>query len=334
MAERYAVRPGRGEYILIDAERNAAATVAPEHGNNVTHFRVTPRGRDVPVDIFLPPSDAGGLGPNGYSAGNPILFPFPNRVRAGRYSFQGRSYELDLNEPTRGNHIHGLVAKLPWQVEASGTSGDAGAWLRAVLSLDQYPDAMRQYPFPCRLKVTTALLDGALVQEIVVENSGSTALPMGYGTHPWHPAALDGAARELTEVRVPGRGYWELHNLVPTGQVLSVEQDTAKFDLREWQALDGHEYDDVFTDLVRRPDGWSEAGIRFPNAGYEILVEASPEFREWVLFAPASRPVVCLEPYTGATNAVNLQSQGIDAGLVVVEPAQRWTGMLRTSLRA
>jgi aldose 1-epimerase len=52
-----------------------------------------------------------------------------------------------------------------------------------------------------------------------------------------------------------------------------------------------------------------------------------------VIFAPPFRPVVCLEPYTGTTNAVNLQNDGIDAGLVVIEPGSSWTGEVRFSLR-
>ena len=100
-----------------------------------------------------------------------------------------------------------------------------------------------------------------------------------------------------------------------------------------WHALDGNEYDDVFTALERRPDGWTEAGIRYPDRGLQLIVEASPEFREWVIFAPLSRSVVCLEPYTGTTNAVNLQNQGVDAGLVVVQPGAAWRGTIRTLLR-
>ena len=65
-------------------------------------------------------------------------------------------------------------------------------------------------------------------------------------------------------MRVPGNRYWRLENLVPTGETVAVESDPGKFDLREWPALDGNAYDDVFTDLVRRPDGWSEAGDPLP----------------------------------------------------------------------
>src|SRR5438067_7438461 len=113
MSDRYTVTQESGQYLLVDAAGHTSAAVWPEQGNNVTHVRVQPPGRDVPLDVILPPREPEGLGPNGYSAGVPILFPFPNRVRGGRYTFEGRSYELDINEPARGNHIHGLVANLP-----------------------------------------------------------------------------------------------------------------------------------------------------------------------------------------------------------------------------
>jgi len=332
MTDRYAAVQEGEAHVLSDAAHGAEARIIAGRGNNVTHFRVTPPGESAAVDVLLPPSGEGGLGANGYSAGNPILFPFPNRVKGGAYSFGGRDHQLDVNETARGNHIHGLVSNRAWRLDGAGASEGEGAWQTASLQLDSQSDIQRQYPFPCRISVTTRLREGVLEQITEVNNTGSKPLPMGYGTHPWFPASL-GEAREKTEVKVPGAKYWRLENLVPTGETVDATSEPGKFDLRRWHALDGNEYDDVFTALERRPDGWTEAGIRYPDRGLQLIVEASPEFREWVIFAPLSRSVVCLEPYTGTTNAVNLQNQGVDAGLVVVQPGAAWRGTIRTLLR-
>jgi aldose 1-epimerase len=333
MSDRYQVTQDLGQYVLVDASSGASAAVDPRVGNNVTHFRLAIPGRQVPLDVLLAPIAPEGLGASGYGAGNPILFPFPNRVRGGQFTFQGRAYQLDINETSRGNHIHGLVSRLPWQIEAHGASEDEGAWVRSVIDLAQFPEAMRQYPFPCFVTVVTRLHEGVLIQDFTVRNSGQTALPMGFGTHPWFPASIDGGPREQVEIRIPATGYWELELLVPTGQIISADTNPEKFDLRDWHALDDNEYDDVFTGVIRRPDGWIEAGFRYPNLSRATVMEASPEFREWVLFAPKGRPVICLEPYTGTTNAVNLQNEGIDAGLVVLDPGQTWAGTIRISNR-
>ena len=114
---------------------------------------------------------------------------------------------------------------------------------------------------------------------------------------------------------------------------MEVTTDPGKFDLRDWHALDGNEYDDVLTDVDGGTDGWTEAGIRYTDRGLQIIVEASPEFRHWVIFAPLGRPVVCLEPYTGTTNAVNLTNEGVEAGLVVLGSGEEWKGTIRTSVR-
>ena len=42
-----------------------------------------------------------------------VLIPWPNRRQDGSYEFDGRHYQLPLNEPERRNAIHGLVAGLP-----------------------------------------------------------------------------------------------------------------------------------------------------------------------------------------------------------------------------
>lgn len=332
MTERYSSTADGERYVLRDSATPAEAHVVAASGNNVVRFRTAPAAGERPIDVLLPPEGDRGLGPSGYGAGNPILFPFPNRVAGGRFALEGNEYQLDVNETARGNHIHGLVSSRAWHVDGAAASDEAGAWHTASLQLDADPDIRRQYPFPCRITVTTRLHEGALAQETVVQNSGTSALPMGYGTHPWFPATLNGA-REATQVRVPARRYWQLEDLLPTGETIDVATDPERYDLRHWRALDGNEYDHVFTDVVRRADGWSEAGIRYPDAAIELIVEAGPPFREWVIYAPLSRPVICLEPYTGTTNAVNLQRGGIDAGLVVLQPGESWTGAIRTLLR-
>ena len=223
MTLRYQVAEEGGGYRLTDGVARASARITPALGNNVLEWRVQPEGFDAPIDVYLPPAEPGAVGAGGYGAGNPILFPFPNRVREGKYSFDGQTLQLDINEPGRNNHIHGLVARAPWQTESAGADPERGAWHRAGVDLEALPDVPRQYPFPCRLSVLTRLVDGALVQDVRVRNTGTGRLPMGFGTHPWFPATIGDAPRAASEVRVPGRRYWHLEGLVPVGRTVEVE---------------------------------------------------------------------------------------------------------------
>jgi aldose 1-epimerase len=48
--------------------------------------------------------------------------------------------------------------------------------------------------------------------------------------------------------------------------------------------------------------------------------------RELVVYTPPNRPdVLAVEPYTQATDAINLQSRGVDAGLRVLKHGQQDT---------
>ena len=44
------------------------------------------------------------------------LIPWPNRIRDGRYEFDGVRQQLALTEPARHNASHGLARHVPWVV--------------------------------------------------------------------------------------------------------------------------------------------------------------------------------------------------------------------------
>jgi aldose 1-epimerase len=179
-----------------------------------------------------------------------------------------------------------------------------------------------------------------------VANTGTKTLPMGYGIHPWFPTTLRPGAklpaalgaitpeeRAAAEVRVPAAALWELEHLMPTGRVVPVSDNAEMFDLRAYRPLNRRFYDHVFTGVEYRADGWSEGGLRDPATGLEMYLAADGKFREWVLYAPEKSPVIALEPYTCTTDAVNLEAQGFDAGLIALPAGETWTGDIHFGLR-
>ncbi|HZT44167.1 MAG TPA: hypothetical protein VFA07_18525 [Chthonomonadaceae bacterium] len=349
---------GAAAFFLIDEARRAEAVVYPELGNNCVAFRTTPDPDGAgasgtatePVDVFVPPDPIEGLRHIPFTGGLPILFPFPNRVRAGTYTFEGRTYHMDKLlahgwDKGAGQAIHGLVADKAWTVEE--TRGDeTGAAIRCHLQLDAFDDIVEQYPFPCRLTVVYRLREGRLEMHTEVVNTGTGNMPMGFGIHPWFPVALqpgvtlpDGLTaisqeqRARAEVHVPADAIWQLEHLMPTGNIVPVDSSPDELDLRDFRPLDGLFFDTVFTRIRKGPDEWSEGGLQDPRTGLEMFQAADSQFREWVLYAPKDRPVIALEPYTCTTDAVNLQPKGIDAGLIVLGAGQTWQGDIRFGLR-
>src|SRR5215213_9132474 len=92
-----------------------------------TDVRLTAGGADLVVDLR-----GGGLRRlavgdwellDSYPAGTvvsgwpgAVLLPWPNRVRNGRWTWQGRQLQLLVTSPEAPNAIHGLLGWQPWTV--------------------------------------------------------------------------------------------------------------------------------------------------------------------------------------------------------------------------
>src|SRR5690348_14022234 len=101
-----------------------------------------------------------------------LLMPWPNRIRDGVYRLDGREHRLPLNEPERGNAIHGLVRWSSW------TAVDRTAE-RVVLEHVLRPQP--GYPFTLELQVEYSLAGNGLSVRTKATNLGAEACPFGAG---------------------------------------------------------------------------------------------------------------------------------------------------------
>src|SRR5919108_1971179 len=76
---------------------------------------------------------------DGAFAGKPLM-PWPNRLRDGRYSFEGGDYRVELTEPENGNALHGLTLSSRWQ--AARTSPHAITLTHRLRGREGYPFAV------------------------------------------------------------------------------------------------------------------------------------------------------------------------------------------------
>jgi aldose 1-epimerase len=315
---------GEQVIVLADDVAETQAILVPSFGFPCIAFRV---GLDDGAwNVVAEPPDAEQFRTRVGRFGVPLMFPWPNRVRDGRFTFAGHEYTLPL--PARGPHaIHGLTRDRPWTVGRTGV--DDAAFCRASIRIGASPND--PWPFPARLAVEYRLFDRSLDIHAEAENAGSTPMPMGFGIHPWFDVPFGSAApRDAMELRAPAEGYWELDETLCTiGPVRAV---TDGIDLRAWSPIAGRFIDDVYTDLTLE-DGWFTAEVRDPANGRSIAVRSDAGFREHVVFAPLHSDVVCLEPYTCATDAFNLAERGIDSGRMVLEPGKTWRGAIQIIAR-
>lgn len=292
-------RAGVEVYTLRDSS-GAFAEVAPQFGNNCFSFSA-----HLPVLEYLPFED---FCKRPTSCGIPILFPFPNRIKDGKFTFRGKQYQVD---PPR----HGFVRDKRWVVMGTGATDQDGAWIQCSIDASDYPDQiLKQFPFPFRFEVTYRLKDSKLEMSTTVRNTGTDPLPFGFGIHPYFRKP------EAGTLQVEANKFWELIETLPTGKLLDVD---GSFDLRRPADINKLQLDDIFTNLVTGSDGSVRCILTDHKNGTQTKVEFDGrQFPNVVLFTPpAPRQSICIEPYTCPTDAFNLHNRGIDSNVIALSPA-------------
>jgi aldose 1-epimerase len=305
---------------LEDAAGGCAAEIAPEIGCNCYLWQIIQQGRTTDL-LYADPEVFPAGRPT--RSGIPILFPFPNRLRGGRLTWEGKTYQLPLTDASGKHAIHGFACRHGWRVVDHDGDGSAG-WLSAEFQAStDAPEVAKLWPADYRLRVTLRLRHTGLRLETSVENVGDGTLPFGLGFHPYFRLASPEAL-----VVAPARAFWELHDSLPTGNRLAI--DAARDLNKPRQAGDLH-LDDALTELPG--DRVKREGLVYRGQVGRVQLWTSPGFRELVVFTPPHRHAVCLEPYTCTTDAANLQARGVDGGWQTLGPGQRWTGIFDMAIR-
>ena len=307
----------------IEQNGKAIGEIVPTLGNNCYAFRIADGNNWL--NLIDEPPDLATLEQRPTAFGNPILFPFPNRIRNGKWEFEGKTYQFD-KQPESPTTIHGLLLNRPYKVDKHAAD-ENGATLVCSLNSEDFPDVSRQYPFPFKIEITYTLKDAVLTMGIAIKNTGDGNMPMGFGIHPYFSTNLTGTAdASKAVVTVPANKYWELDDvLVPTG----IQKDvTGTLDLRNGQPFEKLKLDHVFTD-VELVDGVSRCRIENRDTGYGMVMESDAQFRELVVYTPPARDAICFEPYTCPTDAINLEAKGIPAGVVVLSPEETFSATVR-----
>jgi aldose 1-epimerase len=305
-------RPGGVVHRLHDDTSGAVASVLPAVGFNLFDLRLPAAGRVRPVLSAYPdwadnPRDFG-------RNGTPVLFPFPNRITLGRYTFRGKTYQLPAGS---GQHaIHGFAIRAPWEV-VEHRADDAGAWIVGRYQISrQSPDQLAFWPTDAVLQIRYHLADRTLTLEATVSNPTADPLPYGLGFHPYFLLPLDPAGDpNRTRIVLPATEQWVLEGFIPTGERRPVD---ARLDFRRGQPNTGLKLDDVLTGLD--PALGRACRLVDEALGAEFQLGFDATIRELVVYTPPNSPgVISIEPYTQATDAINLASRGIDGGLRVLE---------------
>ncbi|MDQ6752825.1 MAG: aldose 1-epimerase family protein [Actinomycetota bacterium] len=239
------------------------------------------------------------------------LIPWPNRIRGGRYRWNGSDQQLDLSEPAKHGAIHGLTRWANWELVEQRAERIS---FRHILHACQGWSGV----LDCRLDYE--LGDRGLTVRTSATNVGSSACPYGTGAHPYLSVGLP--AIDPAIVTVPGASYLPVDDAgIPIGHR---PVEGTPYDLRTAQPLGDRQIDVAYTELDRGADGLARVRLAAPDGGpaVELWVDRSYPYVEIftgdALPDPGRRRTgLGVEPMTCAPDAFNSGE-----GLLVLEPGQ------------
>ena len=235
-----------------------------------------------------------------------VLAPWPNRIKDGRYSFNDEMFELPINEKSKNNALHGLVAHSDWQpVSSSGSS----------ITLEHILDMPKIYPGKLKLQIKYEFIDNYLEIKIDALNIGNKKAPYGVSIHTYFVAGQNLKNNQLF-LQLPSSEFMQvdLERLLPLG----IEKvDSTEFDFRILKQISNLFIDHAFkadTDLPPRVRLINESKL-----GVELEFDESTK---WIQVHTADRDgkedarmAVAIEPMSCPPDASN---SGLD--LITLAP--------------
>ena len=230
------------------------------------------------------------------------LFPYCNRIRDGRFEFEGRVIDLSGDGNRFAHALHGHAWRRPWRVGA-----------RTATSVELHfehvsdPAARGDWPFRYRASQRIELRSDGLHVTLTAENLAQRAMPFGMGHHPYYPRTPD----TVITAQVEQMWHADEHTL-PT----RLGPHPAVDALAHGMSADAFDLDNNFANWSR------EATIAWPDEGRAVTLAAQAPFDHMVVYAPANDAQLCVEPVTNTTDCFNADAPRERAGYRVLGPGE------------
>lgn len=279
------------------SDGDTSLTLAPSIGGSITRYWSENR-RGETFEWMRPASDQDLADGELRGMSSFPLVPFSNRIREGRFTFQGRDVALPLNFLPERHAIHGQGWKLPWTV----TEQSANALTIA------YDEEAGPWPYPYHGEQSFRLNGDVLEQTISVRNTGDQDMPLGLGVHPYF-------------IRTPRATV-----TAAVSQMWAADEETMPRELGAppppKQPGEGIVADAVAIDNLYV--GWQhQARVAWPEWNASLVIRAGSPLDNLVIFTPPGEDFFCVEPVTNIIDAFNFANAGrTDTGMITLAPGQ------------
>jgi len=270
--------------------------LVPECGGLINHLQLpAPNGERVQLIAGL--ADAESMRQNDYYRGV-VLYPFPNRLDAGRYNYAGKDYQFEINEKGNNNRLHGFLYSLKATV-VGHAEGETESWVELAYPVDGNNEG---YPFSADVHLRYVInSERGMSLDFKVKNRHSETVPVGIGWHPY--LQLPNRRVDELELTTPAFEHTPVdERMLPLGAYEPYEAYCAA------KAIGDTRFDDCFR--LQAAPAMGEACVKLyspeDKLGLEIWQQSGPKGYNYVqLCIPPDRQSIAIEPMTCGINAFN-----------------------------
>ena len=241
-----------------------------------------------------------------------VMAPWANRIDGGKWKLDGQELQLEINDPSMNNAIHGLVSQSVFEIANQTESS---------LTLAALIQPTSGYPFKLEISVTYQLTSDGIDVTHHAKNLSDQAAPFVVGAHPY--LQISGTPTQDLEIKSAVRTV----DLVNERKIPIGKKDISgsEFDITDWREISTCNFDHGFSNLVRDSNGRGHHLLRSPS-GEVLDIWQSAEMKYAFIFTPdfytnnadqTPRTAITIEPQSGPANAFNSKED-----LIWIEPNQ------------
>ncbi|MBN2713613.1 MAG: hypothetical protein JXR97_14425 [Planctomycetes bacterium] len=237
---------------------------------------------------------------------NWMMIPYSNRVENGKFSWEGKDYELKNGDI---HSIHGDTRTRPWSVE-----DNTGTYIRCDFKSSDHADF--NWPWPIEARGEYEVMNNVFSMRMMLWNRGETSMPAGFGYHPYF-------SRQLTEKEEQAIVTVNFHGIYPDAVTPCIpsgpaEPPAPELDFSAGKAITTEQFFDFCS------CGYDGKGtIKWPESGVRLTFDCSPTLSHLVCYNPLDYCYFAIEPVSNANNGVNLYADGEPtAGTVSLAPGE------------
>ena len=280
-------------YCLENADSSSFVKIAPDKGATISDLKLANQS------IYDGYSNLEDLETLAWGRGI-LLGPFPNRLKDGKYSFEGKNYQFPINDTATGTALHGFVNQLKF------TLGDVKLnEEKASISCHTYYDGnFEYYPFPFLAEIQYSLSKKeGLSLCFSITNRGKSNMPVGLG---WHPYFTLSEKVNNSTLQLPKLEMIEIDgSMIPTGKLtpFNIFEKLAKID------------DFVLDNCFKLEQSNEFARVIIEGEKGRLIYTQSTDIPYLQVFTPPHRNSIALEPMTCNVDAFNNED-----GLKILAP--------------